>query len=192
MKELEINTIDYSEELWRDVVGYEQFYEISTEGRLRTKPRVCTIGWHKGITRMVRYFKLTPHPGGYIQIGLKDINSHTKRTGVHRLVATAFIPNPDNKPMVNHKNGIKTDNHVKNLEWVTRIENARHSFDTGLQVNPKGQDHSCAKLTEQDVLDIRSKYQPCGVYSALTLSKEYNISLTQIKDIINRKSWTHI
>lgn len=68
---------------------------------------------------------------------------------VHRLVALSFIPNPEKKPQVNHKDANKGNNHVSNLEWATSKENIRHSIDNGLQVMPKGIDNPCSKQIRQ-------------------------------------------
>lgn len=126
---------------------------------------------------------------GYFQVGLL-INGKQTRFLVHRLVGLAWIPNPENKPMINHKDGNKQNNHVSNLEWVTRSENAKHSFTIGLQCN-KGERHPMHKLTESDVLAIRQIYST-GNISTRKLAQVYNVSKTNIKDIINKKIWQHI
>ena len=140
---------------------------------------------------------------------LHDISKHTHNTGykvvflckgkerkmmrVHRLVAEAFIPNPYKKEQVNHKNGIKTDNFVSNLEWNTRSENIRHAIDTGLldyskRNHSKGSSNGQSKLTEIEVLEIRRLYKT-SKYTQIELSRLFNISRPAISDIINRKSW---
>lgn len=192
IKEKRLSKISIMEgEEWKDVVDYEEFYEVSNKGRVRTKPRQTQSGDHKAI-RGVRYFTLYEHPDGYINVGLIKESKKVRRTSVHRLVAVAFIDRIPGKEFVNHINGIKNDNRVENLEWCTKKENSRHSFDNGLQVNPKGQEHHWAKLTEEDVLKIRNTYKPNGVYTTKRLAKEYGISNTNIKDIVNRKIWTHL
>ena len=88
---------------------------------------------------------------GYLMVTLCK-NGKTKSYYVHRLIAEAYIPNPDNKPQVNHKNGNKTDNRIENLEWVTISENRQHAFDIGLQI--KGEKHHLSKLKDSDIYEI--------------------------------------
>ncbi|HFI4796558.1 TPA: HNH endonuclease signature motif containing protein [Elizabethkingia anophelis] len=110
---------------------------------------------------------------GYRIIDIKiDGKRYYKK--IHRLVAEAFIPNPENKPQVNHINGIKDDNRVENLEWVTQSENIRHSFEFGLNKNI-GENHRDAKLTKEQVLLIREKAKNKYYGYLIDLEKEYNI-----------------
>lgn len=102
-------------EQWRSIPGYEGIYQVSSEGRVKN-----AYG---------HVLKPETAKNGYKRVTLFD----KKKFQVHRLVALAFIPNPDNKEVVNHRNGVKADNRVENLEWVTWSENAKHAYATGLK-----------------------------------------------------------
>ena len=108
-------------EIWKDVPGFEQRYQVSNLGRIRSKSYYRTNGygyyWTKG--KILAGFK---DHSGYPNIVLKE-NGRTVRAKVHRLVALAFLPNPENKPEVDHINTIVDDNRVENLRWVTSKEN---------------------------------------------------------------------
>ena len=108
-----------SHEEWREIKETNGRYSVSSEGRVKNN-----------ITGDIK--KATPIAKGYLKVNLHRDGIRVNRL-VHRLVATEFIPNPENKLEVNHKNGIKIDNRVENLEWVTGEENRRHAYETGLQ-----------------------------------------------------------
>lgn len=117
-------------EQWRDIPGWEGLYQASTEGRIRSVDR---LKGDSGSGRAVkgRIMAYTLNHKGYRTVHLSR-GGTGKRVSVHRMVAATFIPNESRKEQVNHKNGIKTDNRVENLEWVTNLENMRHAVAHGL------------------------------------------------------------
>jgi len=108
-------------EEWRDIEGYEGYYQVSNLGRVRSVDRFDDRGFHQRSCIL----KSTDNGKGYRTVGLTK-KAKGKRVRVHRLVAHAFIPNPDNKPYVNHKDETRDNNNVDNLEWVTHKENINY------------------------------------------------------------------
>ena len=109
-----------AKEIWKPIIGAEGFLEVSNMGRVRSV--------YEGHQKILREYR---NGSGYRRFETRV--SGEKFSGlVHRAVAKAFIPNPENKPEVNHKDGNKENNAVENLEWATRMENVRHAIENGL------------------------------------------------------------
>lgn len=123
-------TVDLPGEIWYDIKNYEGLYAISNFNRIKSLPKKTNNSSAEYVS-VEKIMKPTKTKFGYLVVNLRKDNVG-KSISVHRIVATAFIDNPDNLLAVNHINGVKTDNRVENLEWCTLSENTKHAFRTGL------------------------------------------------------------
>lgn len=156
------------EEVWKD---YDYMYEVSNTGFVRNKQTglilECSVDKYRGYRRFI---------------------CHGKQKRVHRLVAELFIPNPNNLPQVNHKDGDKTNNNVNNLEWCTNQGNQIHARDHGL--TPTGQKCSFSKLTQEQVDFIKSNFsQENPQYNTVQLAEMFGVGRTTISRIKNKNRW---
>lgn len=147
--------------IWKDVDGYKGFYQVSNIGDVRSVDRYVNH-WQGGkCIKKGKDLKPSLNHKGYCMVNLQ-INGKGGLKSIHRLVAEAFIPNPENKPQVNHINGIKSDNKVENLEWSTQSENQRHAFITGLNKGSmfgrKGELHPRNLLSKDDVRKCKDAF----------------------------------
>lgn len=162
---------------WKWIDGFEGIYAISNKGLLYSFPRP----YHpKG-----RLKKPWLNQTGYWSTKLC---TGKKMRGflLHRLIATAFIPNPTNRPFINHKNGNPKDNRLRNIEWCTPGENLEHARKIGLLVMPSGEDHPCAKLNWKKVEWIRDN---AHTYSGPYMARKFKVSNQVIYKVISKGIW---
>lgn len=166
------------EEIWKDIPGYEGYYQVSNLGRVKSLDRIvphprykCGQFWKGRIStiKIDRY--------GYPCITLNK-KSHIKTITIHRLVAKSFISNPENKPQVNHIDGNKLNNKVNNLEWCTSKQNTIHAWKTGLCKSRLGSNSSLSKVVLQYDLDMNllNKYNGSCEASRITGINRSSIS----------------
>lgn len=170
-------------EIWKPVVGYEEFYEVSDHGRIRNiKDRKNT---HVG-----RILVGGRNPQGYKIAGLRNGGKKRFYKSFHSIVMEAFV-GPLNGMCVNHKDGIKNNNNISNLEYVTVQQNNEHAKKNGLLRPNKGEDNGSSKLTNKDVIRIRELYES-KEKSQTELSYDYDVMVSCISRIVNRKRWAHL
>jgi len=121
------------EEIWKDIEDYRGVYQVSSIGRVRRLKRIRE-----------NILSCAPNTSGYPTVHLCKNGKRSTKT-VHRLIAQAFIPNPENKPQINHKNGIRPDNRLENLEWCTSSENNLHAYRTSKRKVLRGENHGMSK-----------------------------------------------
>lgn len=161
-------------------------YQLFTNGEIIALGRVGARGY------TVKDKKLKPCiRNGYLSYSL-NLEGKTKYYYLHRLIAQNFIPNPDNLPCVNHKDGDKLNDNIDNLEWCSYSQNNKHAFEHNLKQPTilKHEKHWNAKLTEEDVEWIRQHYikNSCE-YGQGALARKFNTSRPNIYDIINYITW---
>lgn len=172
----------YKEE-WKDIAGYEGLYQVSTFGRVKSFVVTKKGRIRKGVPAL-----------GYPQVQLKGNGDGSFETGkIHRLVAIAFIPNPENLPEVNHLKGDRGDCRAWRLEWSTASDNVKHAYrELGKKstLDKKGQDCYNAKYKNEDIFRIRAL--AAEGKTVTEIAKMYNERTGPISRIINRKRWSHI
>ena len=143
----ELKNSNMNTEIFKDVIGFEGFYQISNLGNVRSIDRIVKSRWgtDKPIRSQLLAQSLDTNKKPYYKVVLSK-NGNKTSFCIHRLVAEAFISNPENKKTVNHINGIKSDNSVSNLEWNTHSENVLHSYKNGLQIAKKHTPETIARM----------------------------------------------
>jgi len=169
-------------ERWRDVVGYEGVYSVSSLGRVRRD------AGGRG-ARAGRILADSPHPQGYQQVSLWRENSGAHRL-VHCLVAEAFIGLPPDGQEVNHCDGVKTHNWFGNLEYRTRQGNIEHACALGL-MRVVGEDNPQAKITTATVLAVRAAHA-IGEGGYKALGARFHLPWGTVRNIVKRKTWASV
>lgn len=166
--------LSLSNEICKNIDGYVGLYKISNLGRVQN------------ISTGRRFIMSAPVSCGYYRVGLtkRGVQNYFL---VHRLIALAFIPNPKNKPCINHIDGNKLNNSINNLEWCTYAENNQHAYDIGLNVKLDGEKNHNSKLTKEKIKEIRKSN-----LSNEELSEMYLVNKSTICKIKNGKAWKHI
>lgn len=164
----------------KPIKGFEQYLISSVDGRIYSNVKGKTM------------YPIKPYikPDGYLAVSLWGISDdgkkHRKTLLVHRLVAETFISNLDNKLTVNHKDGVKTNNCVDNLEWATSHEQNVHAFMTGLNYARKGEAANRAELVWDDIYFIRGNYPRISVRE---LAKKFKVAESTIYAILYNYTW---
>lgn len=168
----------------RPVPGYEGLYSVSADGRVWSEPREMPHAHSRAIQVGGKWLALGSNPQGYPTVQLFRLCRYENKV-VHRLVAQAWIPKEEgNGNWVNHKNGVKHDNHVENLEWSTPSENNAHAYRTGLRLATHG------RFSAEDVRSIRARI--ANGEQQRSIAREFGVVESAISQLRNRKTYAHI
>ena len=166
-------------ERWKEIPGYEGLYEVSTCGQVRSIRDNKNTYNGKILSPRIK--------SGYHVFTISK-NSKPRTFKAARIVATTFLPNPENKATVNHKNGIKNDDRLENLEWASVSENTQHAYDMGLARALRGEKQRSCRLKENQVVTAK-RLLNLG-YHFRDIAAMYNVSPTTIADIKYERTWS--
>jgi hypothetical protein len=177
------------DEIWKDVVGFEGFYQVSNLGRVRSVDRVVFHPVYGDMRRKSRVLKSSLSTCGYLSLILCRDGVNFSKT-VHSLVALAFIGDRLDGYQINHKDGDRFNNSLENLEYCTRLDNMRHAFAYGLMNTPKGEKQRSAKLKASDIPVIRQRLSEGHFQTAI--ARDYGVGQAVISSIKLGKTWSHV
>jgi len=180
----EFEGIIYTEE-WKDIKGYEGYYQVSSFGRVKSLAKTWSVG-----IKLDTILKSGWDKQGYRKVAF-CVDKVKKITTVHRLVAAHFCENPNNYGIVNHLDSKTNNNRSTNLEWTTYSGNAVHGFEFGFRKGRKGLSHHNTKITEQQVREIKEMW---GLKKASQgqIAKQFGVGQMQVSRIVRNKQWIHI
>lgn len=172
-------------EIWKDIQGYENFYQVSNLGRIKSLKRFTKT---KRVSEKI--LRQSLRKTGYLQVKLCNKGS-TYHPVVNRLVAEAFLEKPNYKYVTNHINNIRDDNQLKNLELMSQSENIRYSYKQN-RSNQSGEKNNNAKISEELVKKIRDYFSNNKHLSQKEIAKHFSLKREHVKDIITYKTWKNI
>lgn len=178
-------------EKWKDILGYENMYQVSNFGRVRSLDRVLIRNdgrKYKYVGKLLKV-NICKTNGSYL-VHLYNNTEGRIAFYVHRLVALSFIPNTENKPEVNHIDGNRNNNHVSNLEWTTRQENMDHGFRTGL-INNTGINHGNNIYTDNQIKDVKLLLKNTEM-TQKEIAEVTGVKKGTVEAIAQGKQWRHI
>lgn len=176
---------------WVPVWGYEEYYMVSKKGEVYTLPREVKrkdgiISLRKGGLK-----KQTPSKKGYMTIKVTNSFSEPKRLSVHRVVIQSFLKTTGDGLQINHIDGVKTNNELNNLEFVTLQQNIEHAKINNLMA--RGENVGCSVLNEEQVLWIRKNHIPkCRQNGTRAMARKFGVNHKTISLLIHKKTWSHI
>jgi hypothetical protein len=172
-------------EEWKPVEGYEEYYQVSNMGRVKSLRRK-----NRGIDMIMTPVKAATK-GRYRSVSL-SVQGHIKKQLIHRLVAQAFIPNPVGYLEVNHLDGNPANNVVSNLEWCDKRHNHLHAYAIGLSKPIRGEDSHFHKLTEREVKFLRYLKGLYPQIKSIDVQRFYDLSWVGVERIWTGRTWKHI
>jgi hypothetical protein len=179
-------------EIWMDISGYEDFYQCSNFGRIKSLGRIILKS--NGIKYTAKERILSPglDSYGYLQVPLTNSNKERKTFLVHRLVCTAFLGASDMD--INHKDGVKINNHVSNLQYCTKSENMLHAYKLGLKkictFHGPDRRHPATKFTEENVKSMIEKAH--NGTPLKSIAEEFETSSVYVKRIVQGRNWKYL
>lgn len=176
-------------EVWKDVIGLEDYYQVSNLGNVRSKERFVIRG--RGGKCKIQCKNLNPaiNSDGYLT-GIFRVDKNPINYKVHRILAESFIGSIPKGFEVNHINGIKTDNRLENLEIVSKSKNIKHAFALGLNKPRRGQLNGMCKIDSNKAKSVKEMTK--NGFTESQISSQLNVSIHTVRDIRRGKTWKHV
>ena len=178
-------------EIWKPILNFENLYEISNFGRVKSLPKTKQSG-NAGRTIILKTDKLHKSNNVTYHRVTFCINGKTSRYKVHRLVASTFIPNPENKPHINHIDNNPSNNYVSNLEWCTRKENAQHCWNEGRSLHAvQSAGRANRKLTKNQIVEIFQLKKDNPKLSNSKIGKQFEVGREVIRRLLKGDTYNY-